>query len=51
VDWLTEKMRESNFTVSAMHGDMPQKERDAIMKEFRAGQTYVLSTLFSAYFV
>ena len=35
VDWLTEKMREANFTVSSMHGDMPQKERDAIMKEFR----------------
>jgi ATP-dependent RNA helicase len=31
-------MREANFTVSAMHGDMPQKERDAIMKEFRNGQ-------------
>jgi hypothetical protein len=24
VDWLTEKMRQNNFTVSAMHGDMPQ---------------------------
>jgi len=35
VDWLTEKMRQNNFTVSAMHGDMPQKERDAIMGEFR----------------
>ena len=29
-------MREANFTVSSMHGDMPQKERDTIMKEFRA---------------
>ena len=37
VDWLTEKMRQNNFTVSAMHGDMPQKERDAIMGEFRCG--------------
>lgn len=37
VDWLTEKMREANFTVSSMHGDMPQKERDSIMKEFRSG--------------
>ena len=37
VEWLTEKMREANFTVSSMHGDMPQKERDAIMKEFRGG--------------
>jgi superfamily II DNA/RNA helicase len=27
VDWLTEKMRASNFTVSSMHGDMPQKVR------------------------
>ena len=34
-------MREANFTVSSMHGDMPQKERDAIMKEFRAGDRYV----------
>ncbi|CAI5494784.1 unnamed protein product [Closterium sp. Naga37s-1] len=44
VDWLTEKMRANNFTVSAMHGDMPQKERDAIMTEFRAGTTRVLIT-------
>lgn len=44
VDWLTEKMRQSNFTVSAMHGDMPQKERDAIMGEFRGGSTRVLIT-------
>ncbi|KAJ8923968.1 hypothetical protein NQ315_006744 [Exocentrus adspersus] len=44
VDWLTEKMRENNFTVSAMHGDMPQKERDNIMKEFRSGQSRVLIT-------
>ncbi|KAI8538486.1 hypothetical protein RHMOL_Rhmol09G0107500 [Rhododendron molle] len=44
VDWLTEKMRSNNFTVSSMHGDMPQKERDAIMQEFRAGDTRVLIT-------
>ena len=41
---MTEKMREANFTVSSMHGDMPQKERDAIMKEFRSGQSRVLIT-------
>ncbi len=35
VDWLTEKMRQNNFTVASMHGDMVQKERDAIMGEFR----------------
>ncbi|KAI5678474.1 hypothetical protein M9H77_09424 [Catharanthus roseus] len=44
VDWLTAKMRENNFTVSSMHGDMPQKERDMIMAEFRSGQTRVLIT-------
>ncbi|CAF0886858.1 unnamed protein product [Adineta ricciae] len=44
VNWLTEKMREANFTVSSMHGDMKQEERDAIMKEFRAGDTRVLIT-------
>jgi len=42
VDWLTNKMRQANFTVSAMHGDMPQKERDAIMGEFRSGDSRVL---------
>jgi len=42
VDWLTAKMREAIFTVSAMHGDMPQKERDAIMQEFRSGGSRVL---------
>jgi ATP-dependent RNA helicase len=44
VDWLTEKMRAANYTVSAMHGEMPQKERDAIMGEFRGGSTRVLIT-------
>ena len=37
-------MREANFTVSSMHGDMPQKERDAIMAEFRSGASRVLIT-------
>lgn len=44
VDWLTDKMRENNFTVSAMHGEMPQRERDMIMNEFRQGQSRVLIT-------
>ena len=44
VDWLTNKMRQANFTVSAMHGDMPQKERNAIMEEFRSGASRVLIT-------
>lgn len=42
VEWLGEKMREANFTVSTMHGGMPQKERDDIMIKFRSGESRVL---------
>lgn len=42
VDWLTSKMKEANFTVVSMHGDMEQKERDTIMQEFRQGSSRVL---------
>ena len=35
-------MREANFTVSMMHGQMLQKERDAIMEDFRSGSSRVL---------
>uniref|UniRef100_A0A8C7CRE1 RNA helicase n=1 Tax=Oncorhynchus kisutch TaxID=8019 RepID=A0A8C7CRE1_ONCKI len=44
VDWLTEKMHARDFTVSALHGDMDQKERDLIMREFRSGSSRVLIT-------
>merc|ERR1712181_210438 len=44
LDWLTEKMHQRDFTVSAMHGDMDQKERDVIMREFRSGSSRVLIT-------
>jgi len=44
VEWLAEKMRENNFTVSCMHGDLPQRERCQIMAEFRAGESRVLIT-------
>ncbi|KAJ8030957.1 Eukaryotic initiation factor 4A-I [Holothuria leucospilota] len=44
VDWLNGKMTERDFTVSSMHGDMDQKERDVIMKEFRTGSSRVLIT-------
>merc|ERR1712244_214786 len=36
VMWLTDKMKQHDFTVSAMHGDMYQKERELIMKELLA---------------
>ncbi|XP_033760381.1 ATP-dependent RNA helicase eIF4A-like isoform X2 [Pecten maximus] len=44
VDWLTEKMLARDFTVSSMHGEMDQKERDVIMREFRTGSSRVLIT-------
>jgi ATP-dependent RNA helicase len=31
-------MREANFTVSSMHADMEQKDRDEIMKKFQEGE-------------
>nr|CAG8451873.1 3328_t:CDS:2 [Entrophospora candida] len=42
VDWLTDKLHSREFTVSAMHGDMEQAQRDVIMKEFRSGSSRVL---------
>jgi ATP-dependent RNA helicase len=42
VDWLTQKMRDANFTVSSMHGDMKQQERDEILQIFREGKSRVL---------
>jgi ATP-dependent RNA helicase len=44
VEWLSKKMIENNFTVSCMHGDMSQKERDRIMSEFRQGNSRILIT-------
>ena len=44
VDWLTDRMRENNFQISSMHGEMQQRERDAIMNEFRQGSSRVLIT-------
>merc|ERR1712022_81765 len=44
VDWLTESLHSRDFTVSALHGDMDQKERELIMREFRSGSSRVLIT-------
>ncbi|KNC76435.1 ATP-dependent RNA helicase eIF4A [Sphaeroforma arctica JP610] len=44
VDWLTESMSKRDFTVSAMHGEMEQSEREVIMREFRSGSSRVLIT-------
>ncbi|XP_059310722.1 eukaryotic initiation factor 4A-6-like, partial [Lycium ferocissimum] len=44
VDWLTDKMRGRDHTVSATHGDMDQNTRDIIMREFRSGSSCMLIT-------
>jgi ATP-dependent RNA helicase len=42
VAWLTERMRKNKFTISSMHGDMTQSERNEVMAEFRRGDSRVL---------
>lgn len=44
VEWLTEKMHSRDFTVSSIHGEMEQGQREVIMKEFRSGSSRVLIT-------
>jgi translation initiation factor 4A len=44
VNWLTDQMKQRDFTVSSMHGDMDMRERESIMREFRIGATRVLIT-------
>ncbi len=41
-DRLTERMRRSIPTVSTIHGDLPQNQRDRVMKGFRSGQVTIL---------
>ncbi|KRX54526.1 Eukaryotic initiation factor 4A-III [Trichinella sp. T9] len=42
VEWLDEKMKESNFTVGAIHGEMDQKDRNEVVRKFRDGIYRVL---------
>lgn len=43
-DWIAEKMTENDFTVSVLHGEMDQQDRDLVAKEFRSGTSRVLIT-------
>jgi len=42
VDFLADQMSKRDFTVSTMHAEMGQKERDLVMREFRSGSSRVL---------
>ncbi|CAD6923825.1 unnamed protein product [Tilletia controversa] len=44
VDWLTEKLHAREFTVSALHGDMDQAQRELLIKEFCSGSSRILIT-------
>ena len=42
VDDLTYRMKEANFSVSYIHGNMTPQEREETMSAFRSGKTRVL---------
>merc|ERR1712164_90812 len=42
VDFLADQMTKRDFTVSTMHAELDQKERDLIMREFRSGSFRML---------
>ena len=42
VEIISEYMISKNFTVSQIHGDMDAREREQVMKEFRAGKSRIL---------
>ncbi|CAF3707687.1 unnamed protein product [Rotaria sp. Silwood1] len=42
IDWLTEKLRARNLTVSALHLNMDAKQRNDAIKEFRTGSSRIL---------
>merc|ERR1712149_46726 len=42
VDFLSDELQKRDFTVSCMHVDLDQKERDLIMREFRSGSSRIL---------
>merc|ERR1711894_178503 len=42
VDFLADQMTKRDFTVSTMHADLGQQDRDMIMREFRSGSSRVL---------
>jgi translation initiation factor 4A len=42
VDSLQNEMTKRDFTVSTMHADLDQRERELIMREFRSGSSRVL---------
>lgn len=44
VDFLADQMGRRDFTVSTLHAELDQKERDLVMREFNSGSSRVLLT-------
>merc|ERR1712210_410082 len=42
VDFLADQLSKRDFTVSVMHADLGQEERNLVMREFRSGSSRVL---------
>ena len=44
VDWIADKLNQSNHTVSSMHAEMTKGDRERVMNTFRSGSSRVLVT-------
>ena len=44
VEWLEQNLKQNNFTITVIHSNMTQQERDNVVKEFRDGKTRLLLT-------
>jgi len=42
VDFLSDQLSKRDYTVSVMHAELDQKERDLVMREFRSGSSRLL---------
>jgi len=42
VEWLSLQLREKDFTVSAIHGDLEQEKRQEILSQFKHGASRIL---------
>merc|ERR1712137_1406187 len=42
VDFIADQLQKRDFTISTMHAELDQKERDLVMREFRSGSSRVL---------
>jgi len=44
IEWLEENLKKNNFSITVIHSNMTQEQRDTVVKEFRDGKTRLLLT-------